>query len=132
MRSQIAVFRPDENVAEQAIAESPTEWAGAIVRIDGQYALQGVRVGSASPGHVTYHRDSYDDAGLVVVMHSHGASEPYFFITDNASDAEGVHLSLVFCYCASRGSLRLLARVTINGHFMLLDEAEWLEPRHPG
>lgn len=115
--------------AVMAIADSPLEWAGAIVRIDAQYALQSVRIGSASPAHVTYDRDSYDDAALVVDMHSHGDSKPYFSSIDNASDAEGVHLSLVFGHCATRESLRLVARVSINGHFLHLDERDWLEPK---
>ncbi|MES1933268.1 PRTRC system protein A [Salinisphaera shabanensis T35B1] len=112
--------------ADRAIAENPNEWAGAIVRTGDGYALQSVDVESASPGHVTYRRDSYDDAAVVVDMHSHGTLEAYFSRTDDASDEQGVHLSSVFGHCTDRKRLKIAARVTINGHFLEIEPEHWL------
>lgn len=115
--------------ANKAVATSPTEWAGAIVGNDhGEYELQSVGVSSASPGHVTYGRSTYDDAALVLDMHSHGAGDPYFSDDDDYSDAEGVHIAVVFGRCAEHASLALKARVSIHGVFMPLDDLnEWTQ-----
>lgn len=114
------------DAATDAIAESPDEWAGAIVLREGDYALESVSADSASPGHITYRRDSYDDAALVVDMHSHGAGDAYFSSTDDASDAEGVHISVVFGRCVKPSALTVVSRVTINGHFRRLDTTDWM------
>ena len=115
-----------EDAADKAIATNPDEWAGAIVRQNGIYSLQDVGVDSSSPSHVTYDRESYDDSDVVVDMHSHGDDKAYFSPTDNDSDAEGIHLSTVFGYCSDRQALQLVARVTINGHFLSLALDQWL------
>lgn len=112
---------------ERAIADNPIEWAGAIVLKENGYALTSVGVDSASAGHITYRRDSYDDHALVVDMHSHGNGAAYFSATDDKCDAEGVYIAVVFGRCEGRTTQEVLARVTINGHFMLLDMGAWME-----
>ncbi|MEQ9223925.1 MAG: PRTRC system protein A [Salinisphaeraceae bacterium] len=116
-----------EACASDAIARSPIEWGGAIVAdAAGGYEYFEPVADGATPVSLTYRRDSYPDERLVVDLHSHGEGPAYFSPTDDASDAEGIHVAVVLGRCQRAETLEMTSRLTINGWFREVPAGWWL------
>lgn len=115
-----------EEAKQHAIETYPKEWAGAITLSTDGWTMEHVGVTSASGSHVTYGRSSYRDDALVVDVHSHGAHPAGFSPTDNASDEQGVHIAAVLGECQPE-TIRLIARVSVNGFFLDIEPGQWLD-----
>lgn len=100
-----------------AVATSPTEWAGAITWEQGRYHYRRPVVEAASAGAVRFRQDSYNSDWLAVDLHSHGEGSAYFSATDDKSDAEGIHVAVVVGRCAATQTVEFDMRLSICGWF---------------
>lgn len=114
-------------LAERAKATPQQEVAGAVVWAAGQgYQLVDPEVISASAGHISY-RDTLDDAGLVLDLHSHATGPAYFSSTDDASDRArpGPYLAMVLGRCD--GPMELALRF-VSAPFLVPIPVQLLSP----
>lgn len=88
-------------LAERAKDTPGQEIAGAVVwSAQKGYEVVLPEVLSASAGHISY-RDTLDDAGLMLDLHSHATGPAFFSSTDDASDSArpGPYLAVVLGRC---------------------------------
>ena len=105
----------------QSIMARPHETAAGIVWTGQGYALQQPRIEAAGTAMVRYH-DDFDDAGLIIDMHSHGMGAAYFSATDDESDLgrRGPYLALVAGYGASEAETPLALRLVCAPYLVKL------------
>ena len=118
-------------LAERAQSTPQQEVAGAVVWAAGEgYQVVFPEVLSASAGHVSY-RDTLDDAGLVLDLHSHAAGPAYFSPVDDASDSArpGPYLAAVVGRCD--GAMELALRF-VSAPFLVDLPVQLLSPNAHG
>jgi PRTRC genetic system protein A len=118
-------------LAERASATPDREIAGAIVWTAGQgYRVVVPEILSASASHVSY-RDTLDDTGLLLDVHSHGRGAAYFSPVDDASDnaRPGPYLAAVLGRCD--GAMELALRL-VSPPFLVPLPVQLLSPAEHG
>lgn len=87
--------------------------AAVVLDADGAYRLEWPAVEHASAGHIRY-RDTFDDARLVLDLHSHASGAAFFSHMDDASDLSrpGPYFALVVGRC-DRPDPEIVARAVL-------------------
>lgn len=114
-------------LAERAKATPKEEVAGAVVWTEGKgYEFVVPEVLSASAGHISY-RDSFDDEGLMLDLHSHATGPAYFSSVDDESDSArpGPYLAVVLGRCD--GPLEIALRF-VSAPFLVPLPVQLLSP----
>jgi len=119
-----------EDIYEAACKVAPDEWAGLICLNfeTGQYELIEPEADARSPVRVHYKRDSFDEKGLIVDLHSHGTSPlgyRGFSATDDRDDEYGIYMACVLGKCSSPQDIEIRTRIVIHGMFYQVDWTPW-------
>lgn len=120
-----------KQLAGLAKATPEREVAGAVVWTPGQgYEVVLPEVLSAGAAHVSY-RDTLDDTGLVLDLHSHGTGTAFFSSVDDASDSArpGPYLAVVLGRCD--GPMELALRF-VSAPFLVPLPVQLLSPNAHG
>jgi len=119
-----------EQIYEASCRVAPNEWAGLICFNfkSGQYELIEPEADTRSPVRVQYKRDSFNEKGVIVDLHSHGTSplgQRGFSATDDRDDEYGIYLACVLGKCTSPQDIEIRTRIVIHGMFYQVDWTPW-------
>lgn len=118
-------------LAHRAQATPQQEVAGAVLWEEGKgYQVVFPEVLSASAGHISY-RDTLDDSGLVLDLHSHAGGKAFFSSVDDASDSArpGPYLAAVVGRCD--GAMEVVLRF-VSAPFLVPLPIQLLSPGKHG
>lgn len=118
-----------EEIATQALAHAPNEWAGLIHwrESEQRYVLTIPETVEVSGGHIRYRSDHIDRERLVLDIHSHGNGGAFFSLVDNRSDECGIHFASVLGTRHSAETMTAITRLVVDGQFFNLDWHPWEE-----
>jgi PRTRC genetic system protein A len=116
-----------EDMVGRARAACPNEWAGAVLWDDGAYRLIEPRVLSVSGSHVAFETRELDPEGVVLNIHSHGASPAWFSRTDDHADSQGgIYIASILGELdGPPGTETACSRLVVNGIFLPLPWHPW-------
>lgn len=112
-------------LSAHALAGGSGEVAAGLQWTERHWELVVPTVVSSSGSHVTYH-DIFDDARLLLDMHSHGDFPPIFSATDDASDLgrQGPYLAVVIGNCTQPSTMRSSVRFVCAPYLIPLTSSD--------